>query len=342
MRQPTFEVDADSGGAALELFREAMAYTFAAALRAAAEIGLADHMSGEPRPLADVAKALGCRADDLRRVLRLLAVREIVAECADDCFRLTDTGMALRRDAPNSARAGVLMLTDDMFWTTTHALSKTLRASSPSFAAAFGSTTGEYFTENPDKSALFYQGMEQVSEAENSLVAGACPLPDSGTVADIGGRFGSLLREVLLQHPSLGGILFDKPDEVVKHQLDAAGLSSRVQIVGGDYFDSVPPADTYLLKRIVHNCTDDTAVQLLGNCRRSMRAGGRILVIEALIPSGSEPHDSKCMDFMMLSAVTGGERTITQLEPLLQRAGLRIDRLVSTPTPMSIVVASEA
>ncbi|MEO0971941.1 MAG: methyltransferase [Pseudomonadota bacterium] len=342
IREQTDGVEADSEGAALELFRQAMAYTYSAALRAAAQIGLADHMSSEPRALGEIADAVGCRADDLRRMLRLLVVKGVIDDAGADRYRLTQLGMALRSDAPHCARAGVRMLTDPMFWTTSEGLSKTLLAPSPTFADAFGSTTGGYFTQHPDKSALFYRGMEEVSEAENRVVAGACPLPTSGTVADIGGRFGSLLREVLLQHPTLDGILFDRAEEVAKHRLGEEGLSARVQTVGGDYYEGVPAADAYLLKRIVHNCSDGDAVKLLANCRRSAHDGAKVLIIEALIPSDGEPHDSKCMDFMMLATVSGGERTLDQLTPLVAEAGLRIERVVSTPTPMSIVVASEA
>jgi len=332
----------DTDRSALFLFGEAMGYTYAAALRAAAATGVADHMADEPRGVAGLAADVGCDAAGLRRVLRMLAARGIVAEEGADRFRLTAAGGALRSDAPRSARAGVLMLTDEMFWKTTHVVAETIRTRAPTFASIFGCTLAEYFDSDPAKEALFYEGMEAVSGAENHLVARACELPGSGTVADIGGRYGAFLCAVLEINPSLHGVLFDKPDEVVKHRLTAAGVAGRVEIVAGDFFVAVPPADVYLLKRIIHNWDDEQSVRILENCRRAMRGGGRVLVIDAIPPAVPGPHDSKTMDFMMLGALTGGERTAAELEPVVARAGLRLCRVVPTCTPMSVAVAEAA
>jgi orsellinic acid C3-O-methyltransferase len=332
----------DADRSALFLFGEAMGYTYAAALRAAAATGVADHMADEPRDIAGLAADTGCDAAGLRRVLRMLVARGIVAQEGQDRFRLTAAGSALRSDAPRSARAGILMLTDDMFWKTSHVLAETIRTQDPSFASIFGCTVGEYFDSDPEKEALFYEGMEAVSGAEDHIVARACELPGSGTVADIGGRYGGFLLAVLEANPSLRGVLFDKPDEVVKHRLDAAGVAGRVDIVAGDFFVAVPPADVYLLKRIIHNWNDEQSVRILENCRRAMRPGGRVLVIDAIVPPAEGPHDSKAMDFMMLGALTGGERTAAELEPLAARAGLRLCGVVPTGAPMSVAVTETA
>ncbi|ATY16425.1 methyltransferase [Amycolatopsis sp. AA4] len=319
---------------ALFLVSEAMSYTYAAALRAAAVLGVADHLADDARDADTLAEATGCDAAGLRRVLRLLVARGIVSPDGPDRFRLTAAGSALRRDVPGSVREAILMLTDDMFWRTSHVVGDTLRTRSPSFEAVFGSTVDDYFGSDPAKAALFYAGMEAVSAAENRLIARACELPGSGTVADIGGRYGGFLHAVLDANPSLRGILFDRPDEVVKHQ----PLRGRVEVVAGDFFESVPPADVYLLKRIIHNWDDDQSVRILSTCRRSLRPGGRVLVIDAFVPPGDEPHDSKAMDFMMLGALSGRERTAAELEPLVTRAGLRLSHVVPTGTPLSVAV----
>jgi orsellinic acid C3-O-methyltransferase len=327
---------------ALFLFGEAMEYTYAAALRAAAAIGVADHMTDGPRDVSVLAADVGCDAAGLRRVLRMLAARGIVAADGTDRFRLTAAGSALRTDSPKSARSGILMLTDDMFWKTSHAVAESIRANNVSFASIVGCTLSEYFESDPAKEALFYEGMEAVSGAENHLVARACELPDSGTVADIGGRYGGFLRAVLEIRPSVRGVLFDKPHEVTKHCLTAASVADRVEVVGGDFFIAVPEADAYLLKRIIHNCDDDQSVRILENCRRAMRPDGRVLLIDAVPPPAPEPHDSKAMDFMMLGALTGRERTAAELEPLIAGAGLRLRRVLPTGTPMSVIVADAA
>ncbi|MBF6329820.1 methyltransferase [Nocardia transvalensis] len=329
----------NSEQSALFLYEEAMSYTYAAALRAAALIGVADHVAGGPRGLDELAEATGARPDGLRRILRILATRGIFHEEKPDVFGLTAAGDAMRADAPRSARSGILMFTDRLFWQTSHAVGDSVRATDPSIAEFFGQSIPDYFAAEPTTEALFYEGMEAVSDAENDLIAHACTWPEQGTVADIGGRYGGFLRSVLMSHPLLHGILLDRADEVVKHRLDEPELAGRWEVVAGDFFTEVPPADVHVLKRIIHNWDDQQCVQILGTCRRALRPGGRVLVIDAIVPPGEDSHQSKAMDFMMLAAFTGRERTAEELRPLFADAGLRMTRVTATSTPMSVIEA---
>jgi hypothetical protein len=66
----------------------------------------------------------------------------------------------------------------------------------------------------------------------------------------VGGGQGALLRDILVATPGLEGILFDLP-QVVSGASEILGgeITSRCQIVGGSFFDSVPEgASAYLLK----------------------------------------------------------------------------------------------
>ncbi|BCB88529.1 hydroxyneurosporene-O-methyltransferase [Phytohabitans suffuscus] len=316
-----------------------MAFTYSAALRAVAALRVADQLAAGPRPVAEVAAAVGVDAGALARILRLLAGRGIFAEEADGRFGLAPAGQALRSDAAVPARSGVLMFTDAMFWTTSYELASTLRRDGATFADVFGMPLGEYFDRHADKEALFYDGMERVSDAENPLIAASYEFPASGTVADVGGRYGGLLAQVLRANPGLRGVLLDKPEEVAKHRLDTPELAGRWEVVGGDFFTSVPPADVLVLKRILHNLDDGDCVRLLRNCRAALHPGGTVLVVDAIVPADPAPHQSTAMDFMMLAAMTGKERTEAEIAPLLSAAGLRLTRLVPTHSVMSIVEA---
>jgi len=329
----------DSRQSALFLFEEAMAFTYSAALRAVAALRVADQFGDGPRPVAEVAAAVGVDAGALGRILRLLAGRGIFAEGADGRFRLTAVGEALRSDAAVPARSGILMFTDAMFWNMSYELASTMRRDDATFAEVFGMPRDEYFERHADKEALFYDGMERVSDAENPLIAASYEFPASGTVADVGGRYGGLLLEVLRANPGLRGVLLDKPEEVAKHRLDVPDLEGRWEVVGGDFYAAVPQADVIVLKRIIHNLDDGDSVRLLRNCREALRPGGTVLVVDAIVPAGRAPHQSKAMDFMMLAAMTGQERAEAELGPLLAEAGLRQTRLIPTPSVMSVVEA---
>ena len=62
------------------------------------------------------------------------------------------------------------------------------------------------------------------------------------TLVDVGGGNGSNIAHILQQYPEMQGILFDLPHVVERAQphIEAAGLSERCEIVGGNFFESVP------------------------------------------------------------------------------------------------------
>ncbi|MFT7835662.1 methyltransferase [Saccharothrix sp. BKS2] len=325
---------------ALVLYDEAMAFVRSAALRAFARLNVADHLDDdEPVPVSALAAATGARPDGLARLLRFLATRGVVRQHDDDRYTLAELGRALRSTAEPPARSGVLMFTDPMFWTTCHRLESSLTDEEPTFARYFGEPLGDYFAANPETDALFYEGMATVSDAENALIAAASDLPDSGTVVDVGGRNGTMLLAALQARPGLDGVLFDRPDALNTSRLEAAGQDGRWKAVGGDFFTEVPRGDVLVLKRILHNWDDEESVRILRACLRALEPGGRVLVVDAVVPEDGSEHQSHLMDLMMLSAFTGRERTTAELRPLFTAAGLRVTRVIPTPSVMSIVEA---
>ena len=58
--------------------------------------------------------------------------------------------------------------------------------------------------------------------------------------------------------PGLRGVLFDLPQVVSRASEVLTGdIADRCQIVGGDFFDSVPEgADAYILKGVIHDWPD--------------------------------------------------------------------------------------
>lgn len=94
-----------------------------------------------------------------------------------------------------------------------------------------------------------------------------------------------------------------------------------------------------MMKRITHDWDDELCVTLLGNCRRAMAPGGRVLVMDAVIPSGNVPHQAKALDLMMMASLAGRERTASEFADLFAEAGLRLNRVLDTPTVLSVVEA---
>jgi O-methyltransferase domain len=65
--------------------------------------------------------------------------------------------------------------------------------------------------------------------------------------------------------------------------------------------------------------------------------GGRVVVVEAVVPAGNEPHPSKTSDLLLLALGGGQERTEKEFRELFERSGLKLNRIIPTPSIMLIV-----
>ena len=141
-------------------------------------------------------------------------------------------------------------------------------------------------------------------------------------------------------HPAMHGILFDLPAvaERAKSNFVAGGLEGSCSVMAGSFFESVPPgADAYLMRHIIHDWDDDKATTILRNGRRAMQQGGKLLVVEGVVPPGNEPSVSKFFDLAMMVLPGGMERTEQEYRHLLESAGFRLTRIVPTQTWVSVI-----
>ena len=65
--------------------------------------------------------------------------------------------------------------------------------------------------------------------------------------------------------------------------------------------------------------------------------GGRLLIVEMVLPAGDTQHLGKIYDMVMLVYTDGRERTESEYASLLDRSGFRRHRVLPTASPVSIV-----
>jgi hypothetical protein len=102
-----------------------------------------------------------------------------------------------------------------------------------------------------------------------------------------------------------------------------------------------PAADLYLLASVLHDWDDDHAARILAALGRSATSDTRLRIFEMLLPEDATPHRAKLSDVLMLLMFDGArERTVGQYRDLLEATGWRLERVVASPGPMSIIQAS--
>jgi hypothetical protein len=308
------------------------AHIAARCLHVIADCGAADAVGPDGATPAAIAAHTGLTADALDRMLRLLAAHGVFAHGPGGTYRHTPASATLRTDHPRSLRAYVRMGAMPAFWDRFTELAQTARAGRPRYDMA---GLVEYYAAHPEESAIFNEAM--VSKARTTLpaVAAAYDFDAFGTIADVGGGRGHLLKAILERAPRARGILFERP-----HVLADTEAAPRLTLTGGDFFaDAVPEADLYLLMDVLHDWGDADAARILTAVRRSAQPQSHLLIIEALVPETPGPHFSKTVDVIMLAATGGRERTAAQHAALLAATGFRLTRVLPTAAQHSIVEA---
>jgi len=169
-------------------------------------------------------------------------------------------------------------------------------------------------------------------------------LPAARRAVDVGGAEGALLTALIRANPSLRGVVFDLPHVVARARatVEALGLADRIEVVAGDFFQSLPPADLYLLKQILHDWSDQQCRTILGHCARGLSPGGRVLIVEMVIPDDGHPTAAQLVGLNRLVMLPGRERTRREYADLLSSAGLRLERVIETSSPFQIIEARAA
>jgi hypothetical protein len=318
------------------------AYWVSRVVHLAAELGLADHLATGPLTAEELARRTETHAPSLYRIMRTLASLGLFTEDATHKFTLTPLGAALKKGAPGSARASILTLGGEAISAAWQQLLYSVKTGKPGFDKAFGKPIFPWLAEHPAEASLFGETMIGFHGAEPAAVAGAYDFSRFAQIVDVGGGTGNLLTTILGTYAAPRGVLFDLPHVAsdAAALIQSRGLTNRVNVETGSFFDSVPRGgDAYLLSHVIHDWSEDQCLTILGNCRRAMKADSRLLIIEMVLPPGDTPHPGKMLDIMMLVGPGGQERTAGEYETLLGKAGLRLTRVVPTPSAVSIVEA---
>lgn len=316
----------------------------AAGADVAAKLCIADHLADGPKTSGELTTACSAHPGALYRLLRVLAGFDVFAEDEQGYFTLTPMAALLQQGPANSKRAFALW-SGGVSYELFGSLDYSVMTGEPAFDHLFGMEFFDYLDHHPEVGTLFDEFMACQTGPMGSVVA---DYDFSGveTVVDVAGGRGEVLAAILRAHPSLLGVLIDRPRVVqaAKCVLERAGVTDRCQTVCGDVSESVPSGgDLYILKSVVHGLDDEGSAHLIANCRRAMNTGGRNLLVEFVMSPGNDPFPGKLMDLLMLVGSHGGrERTEQEFRELYTAAGCRLTSITASKYVHSLIEAVAA
>jgi len=308
----------------------------------AARLKLADAVGNSRPTLGAIAAATGTRPEALCRLLRALTAHGIFREEDDGTFSQTPLSEVLRSDTAGSMRAFAEVELGLDHYDSWREAETCLTQPGTAFERIFKMPIWRYYAEHPELESLFGEAMTNLTAIANAGVLGSYQFRTFNSAVDIGGGQGSFLAAILDSNPTAKGILFDLPsviEDATKAEF-VARLGSRIQPVGGDFFEQVPSGgDLYLLKFVLHDWDDANSVRILTNIRKAIAPSGRLAIVELVLPGRNETHIGPLMDLNMMVMTGGVERTGAEYGDLLARAGFRVERVAGTKSPFSVVEA---
>lgn len=298
------------------------------AVAVAAELGVFDRLANGPSSAEALAQATGCHAPSVRRLLRALAALEACEERPDGSFALAPLGALLRGDASDALHA-YMVWWGRYRWLGWSDLMHSVRTGESAVGAGRATIGMRQLDAERGAASVFNRAMAEITHVVARGVLRAVDFSRARRFVDVGGGIGELAAAVLAAHPHLHGVVLDRPHAIegARDRLRSANVLGRCDIVAGDFFESVPAgADVHLLKSVVHDWDDDSSTRLLARCRQAIAPGGRVLLVEQVMPeriAGREHLRPAIADLNMLVMLGGRERTVAEFRRLLEAAGFR-------------------
>jgi SAM-dependent methyltransferase/DNA-binding HxlR family transcriptional regulator len=312
---------------ALKLFDLIQSHRVTAVIYVAARLGLAELLREGPRALGELAKATGADERALGRLLTALSTIGICKRTGEDSYALTEMGAGLDGEAEQSFESWVIFEAEMLSKRWSGMLESVMTGKTAAELQGLANSF-ELMGRTPDNVDKFNAAMTELTRLVTPDILRSYDFSGISHLMDVGGGSGELLGAIAQQNRKLRGTVFDLPRcaEAASTHLRQIGISDRVEFVAGDFFKSVPAiADAIILKSVIHDWNDARSISILRNCHQALPSGGRLLLVERLMPeapTATEEDKAHAMsDLNMLRGPGGCERTKGQYRELLERSG---------------------
>ena len=320
------------------LFDLCAGFVYSQILLACVQLRLFDILAERPVTAAALAPRLGLPVEAAERLLAAATALRLVARRGGGRYGLGPLGAAM---VANPAITGMVMHHPMLYADLQDPVALLRSGRSETALAAYWSYASAGQAETlADAQVADYTALMAASQP---LVSGevldAYRIGRHHRLMDVGGGDGSFLIAAGERAPKLKLTLFDLPPvaERARLRFDAAGLSARVEAVGGDFRNQALPrgADLISLVRIVHDHDDADALALLRAVRAALPAGGALLLAEPMADTpGAQAAGDAYFGFYLLAMGQGRPRTVPRLTDMLLQAGFDRVRLLPTRTPL--------
>ncbi len=333
------------------ILETATAFWPAKVLLSAVELGLFTKLAPAPLDNADLAAAIGIRADRSPDFFDALVAMGFLRREGDGkasrYSNTPETDVFLDKNKPSYTGGMPEMLNARLFgfW---NGLTDALRTGSAQNESKGGGGHGFFETLYADEGRLeqFLLGMASLQFGNFLTLANRFDFSKRKTVLDVGGANAQLSRVLAGRHPHLSLLSLDLPEvaPIARREVKNAGLMSRIEILVGDFFvDALPPADVIVMGNVLHDWNEEGKQKLIAKAYAALPAGGVLIAIENVIDDARRQNAfGLLMSLNMLIEVGadgGFDYTGAQYDGWCRRAGFSRTEILPLTGPTSAAIA---
>ncbi|KAK7312841.1 hypothetical protein VNO77_37021 [Canavalia gladiata] len=307
-------------------------------LKCAIDLGILEtiHKHGQPIPLSLLIVSLSIhpsKTNCIHRLMRILIHSGFVSQQnikeneSEVGYVITDASTLLLKDNPFSMIPLVLSILDPILTTPWYQLPTWLKNDDVNpFKITHGMTLWDYASHEPKFNHLFNDAMACDTRLVAGVVIKKCKevFNSLESLVDVGGGTGIMAKAIAKAFPQLQCTVFDLP-----HVVAALQGSENLNYVGGDMFESIPPADAILLKYILHDWNDEECLKILKKCKEAITGKGKnqkVIIIDIVMENEKGDDDESIQahlffDMHMMVTVAGKERNEKEWANLIFSAG---------------------
>lgn len=302
-------------------------------LQVACYFKLFDSLQRGPKSSEQMVNGTPYNPNVVKRLMRVLANHRMVEMDDLERFSLNANSKILVSTAPDSLQPAMAKEFMPARWQAIGSIHVALTDNLIPFNHVLGMSFYDYIQQDEEAARLFNVGMKNFSEREDEEVSSIKLFEKFESYCDIGGGTGGLISRILAKNLHLKGILFDLPDTVKACELP------NVIKEGGSFFETIPSAEVFTLKRVIHNWDDQKSTTILNNTTRALsdQKKGRVLIIEKVLAQSAE--SGYLADSDVIALTFGGiERTLGEFIKLGRSAGLELEDQILLPSGVSVLV----
>lgn len=313
---------------ALQVMNDVNQVTFSATIYALAKLGVPDVLHERELSVTEISELVHADKEVLYRAMRGVSTRGYFREVRPHIFRNTPFTDILRENHKFSIK-DLIIAPMDLHLSSMGNIYNNIKTGVNSFYQTHKKDSYQYIKEK-GMTKLFANSMKQ-SDIINPSIVIEMNTTKCSKIVDIGSGTGIFMKRILESNPKIKGILFDEKDviELAKKE-DWGELSDRIEFQSGNFFESVPKGDCYMMKNVLSDYNDENALTLLKNIESNMKKGDKIFNIQVSMKEKNDEHEAALFDLTMLYFLNGKLRNPKEMNHLVEKSGLKLNHIIYT------------